>query len=125
MKNQLSAYELSCGGVQREIINNHWVELYREHNCYHIRMGMVGEKWSKWESFDGFYKSPLAQARDLYKEFRNNLKNLRIEKKCKSCSANTVNGIFCHELGCLNSGKIWNPYDELWEEPEIEEEDLD
>lgn len=76
MKNQISAYDLACGGVQKEEFNNHWLELYREHNCYHVRMGKNGEKWSSWESFDSGDKSPLKLARNCYREFKNDIKNL-------------------------------------------------
>lgn len=75
MKN-LTAYNLACGGVQREEINGHWVELYKESNCYHVRTGKIGAKWSEWESFDNGEKSPLKLARECYNEFKDEIKNL-------------------------------------------------
>jgi len=29
--------------------------------------------------------------------------------KCNQCNACMINGVFCHESGCPNQGKKWNP----------------
>lgn len=74
---QITSYDLACGGVQREEINGHWVELYRESNCYHIRMGEIGHKWSEWETEDILDGESLKNARWHYAEFKKEIKNLR------------------------------------------------
>lgn len=76
MKN-ITAYNLACGGVQREEINGYWVELYRESNCYHIRTGEIGQKWSQWETVDVEDKESLKNARLQYSEFKRTIKNFR------------------------------------------------
>lgn len=30
-----------------------------------------------------------------------------IPKTCDQCEAMVINGTFCHEIGCRNSGKRW------------------
>jgi hypothetical protein len=27
--------------------------------------------------------------------------------KCDQCEASMINGVFCHERGCPNMGKVW------------------
>ena len=61
IKGLLSEYGLCCGYVQRETKNNKYVELYKEHNTYHVRTGNIGVKYDKWLSFD-----KLTQARKEY-----------------------------------------------------------
>jgi hypothetical protein len=34
--------------------------------------------------------------------------------KCDQCEALMINGVFCHETGCPNSGKIYDPDYEAW-----------
>ena len=34
--------------------------------------------------------------------------------KCDQCEALTINGVFCHETGCPNSGKVWDKSDQQW-----------
>ena len=34
--------------------------------------------------------------------------------KCDQCNANYINGIFCHEAGCPNSGKKWDAARQSW-----------
>ena len=43
-------------------------------------------------------------------------------KRCDRCEAAYINGIFCHELGCPNIRKVWNPVDGTWDEPDREED---
>ncbi|MFZ2992428.1 MAG: hypothetical protein WA061_01820 [Microgenomates group bacterium] len=75
MFRELSRYELACGGVQEETINNHWVQLWHEAETYHIRMGETGKKWLKWEMFDSGYDDPLWLARQKYSEFKKEIQN--------------------------------------------------
>lgn len=41
--------------------------------------------------------------------------------KCNQCDSATINGYYCHEEGCPNTYRNWNPDEETWED-EIEEE---
>jgi hypothetical protein len=43
-------------------------------------------------------------------------------KRCDQCEAARINGIFCHETGCPNIRKVWNPVDGTWDEPDREED---
>ena len=43
-------------------------------------------------------------------------------KRCDRCEAAYINGIFCHETGCPNIRKVWNPVDGTWDEPDREED---
>ena len=36
--------------------------------------------------------------------------------KCNQCEATMINGVFCHEMGCPNSHKIWDADTETWTE---------
>jgi hypothetical protein len=29
-------------------------------------------------------------------------------RSCDQCSPSVINGVFCHERGCPNEGKIWD-----------------
>jgi hypothetical protein len=42
--------------------------------------------------------------------------------RCECCSPSVVNGVFCHESGCPNERKVWNPEEGDWESPESPEE---
>jgi len=50
-------------------------------------------------------------------------------KKCDQCTWVYINGVFCHETGCLHQYDNWNEETQLWEEPDdydsnyIEDED--
>ena len=50
-------------------------------------------------------------------------------KKCDQCTWVYINGVFCHETGCLHQYDDWNEETQLWEEPDdydsdyIEDED--
>ncbi len=43
--------------------------------------------------------------------------------KCNQCAPLMIQGVFCHETGCPNSRKVWNPDEEVWEAPEPNEPD--
>jgi hypothetical protein len=43
--------------------------------------------------------------------------------KCDQCDSAYINGIYCHEHGCPNSRKVYNPDEERWETPEPDEDD--
>lgn len=114
-QNEVSTYDFACGAAQRTEINDCWIELYREHNCYHIRMGRNGEKWSRWETFDNAYESPLKQARTTWSYFKTLAKLGRVYPvKCNQCAASTINGVFCHEKGCRNDYKTFDQYEGEW-----------
>lgn len=49
---RFTAYALHCGSVQRITNENHWLELYHEHNFYHVRFGPANQQFHKWEVFD-------------------------------------------------------------------------
>ena len=46
---------------------------------------------------------------------------------CKECSPMMINGVFCHEIGCSNSRKVWDDANEEWvaQAKDDEEEWLD
>lgn len=33
---------------------------------------------------------------------------------CDQCNAAMIQGVFCHETGCPNSRKTWDPESECW-----------
>ena len=37
--------------------------------------------------------------------------------KCDQCTAAMINGVFCHETGCPNRHKDWDPEEGCWVEP--------
>lgn len=122
-QDSISAYELACGRVQRESINGCWIELYKESGCYHVRMGRNGEKWSRWETFDNTFESPLYQARVAWSYFKLLSRHgLIYPTKCDQCSPSTINGIFCHEHGCPNENKFFDNHEGEWMEREISDE---
>lgn len=78
----LTAYVLRCGGVQsseRDGPNGWRVELYREHDCYHVRAfdhakrdaGAALAAWRVWDSF------PLGELRKARARFRERLREFR------------------------------------------------
>lgn len=114
-QNDVSAYNLACGAVQRAEINDCWIELHKESNCYHVRMGRIGEKWSRWETFDNTFESPLKQARSTWSYFKTLAKLGRVYPvKCNQCSSSRINGVFCHEKGCPNDYKTFDQYEGEW-----------
>jgi len=123
-QNQVSAYDLALGCHQRTEVNDCWIELYKEHNCYHVRMGRIGCGYARWETFDNTFESPLKCARGRWSDFKKyaNAKMVYPLGKCSQCNSFTVNGVYCHEHGCPNENKIWDWYEGEWIEPEIEEE---
>lgn len=122
-QDELSGYELACGGVQEEIVCGCWIELYKEHNCYHVRMGEVGNKWTRWETFDNTFESPLKQARTAWSYFKLMARHGHIYPiKCNQCFPSRINNIFCHEKGCPNFGKFFDNHVGEWIDRNIEEE---
>ena len=57
----LSAYGFACGHVDKREYKNSSVELYKEHNTYHVRRFIEGNR-DIWESFD-----TLKEAKRLFK----------------------------------------------------------
>lgn len=47
--------------------------------------------------------------------------------RCNQCDSLYINGIFCHETGCPNANKVYDPVEKEWRdpEPEADEEDDD
>lgn len=37
-----------------------------------------------------------------------------MSRSCDQCQAAVINGVFCHEAGCPNHGKTWDPLREQW-----------
>lgn len=35
-------------------------------------------------------------------------------KNCNQCASMIINGVFCHERGCPNASKVWDPMTETW-----------
>lgn len=60
----LSAYALACGYIQRKVAGQMTIELYREHMVYHVRAIPNGGKWLKWRTFD-----TLKEARQVFAKF--------------------------------------------------------
>jgi hypothetical protein len=40
----------------------------------------------------------------------------KVKIKCNQCNPSVINGVFCHESGCPNQGKKYNPESESWDE---------
>lgn len=121
-QNKVSYYELACGGIQKDFVNDCWIELYREHDCYHVRMGRNHEKRSRWAVFDNTFEKPLECARSEWSKFKRFAKvgNVYPLKKCNQCDSFTINGIYCHEKGCPNDNKVWDAYNGEWIEDDNE-----
>lgn len=39
--------------------------------------------------------------------------------KCNQCDSAWIQFIYCHETGCPNENKEWNPEEECWEIPDM------
>lgn len=70
----VSAYGLACGHVQRIEAPQGAAELYREHNCYHVRRLDYeardrGAPLSEWRRWDSFHVGSLADARRRFRQF--------------------------------------------------------
>lgn len=65
----LTNYGLSCGYIERKEINNKWIELYKEHNCFHVRSGNLNNRYDIWNTFDN-----LTGARKEYKTLLSKIK---------------------------------------------------
>lgn len=63
----LTRYGLACGYIDREVKGDNSLELWFEHNCYHVRQHnqVVGRVF--WATFDS---NQLAQARKRYNQAR-------------------------------------------------------
>lgn len=48
----LTAYSFACGYVEKQEKHGHKKQMYREHNCFHVRAGKLGEYTEIWEVFD-------------------------------------------------------------------------
>lgn len=69
-----SVYGFRCGYVQREEIATGAAEIYREHDCYHVRRfdyrkRDAGAPLAEWRQWDSFPLSDLSAARKRYREF--------------------------------------------------------
>jgi hypothetical protein len=47
--------------------------------------------------------------------------------RCDQCQSATINGVYCHETGCYNQGRVYDEYEEKWmlPEPEFDEDDME
>ncbi|HEV8412064.1 MAG TPA: hypothetical protein VGQ49_00625 [Bryobacteraceae bacterium] len=45
---------------------------------------------------------------------RESAQNVTTRLACDQCSAASINGVFCHETGCPNSRKTWDPERGQW-----------
>lgn len=45
--------------------------------------------------------------------------------RCNQCDSLYINGVFCHETGCINTHKIYDKEEKQWVTPEPEEDDWD
>jgi hypothetical protein len=74
-----SAYGFACGHVQRIELAHGAAEIYREHNCYHVRRfdyrardnGALLSTWRVWDSFD---VGNLSGARRRFRQFARTLR---------------------------------------------------
>lgn len=53
---------------------------------------------------------------------KDNFPNYCHPTKCDQCSANVINGVFCHEHGCPNQNKIWDRINGEWTDPDIRDD---
>ena len=42
--------------------------------------------------------------------------------RCNQCDSCYINGVFCHETGCPNTGKVYDAGEDTWAEPQPEPE---
>ena len=61
----LSYYGFRCGYIERKEANNKYKTMWLEHNCFHVRTGNIGVKYTTWESFD-----TLTEAKRYYKSIK-------------------------------------------------------
>ena len=40
--------------------------------------------------------------------------------KCDQCDSATIQGVYCHETGCVNAKKVWNEEEQKWVDPPFE-----
>lgn len=52
----LSSYGLSCGYVESWRKNHEYFELYKEHNCFHVKYSKFNVMQS-WTSFDNLHEA--------------------------------------------------------------------
>lgn len=64
-KGELTTYALGLGCIQSKTKNNHRVELYKEHGCYHVRMFYDNQDDFKRLSWESTHR--LEEAREIYK----------------------------------------------------------
>jgi hypothetical protein len=62
-----TAYEFACGSTVHKEINEFWVEIYYESNCYHVRKGKLGGKWFIWETYDNTIPNKFRAAKKKFK----------------------------------------------------------
>lgn len=44
--------------------------------------------------------------------------------KCNQCDSVTINGVYCHEIGCPNRNKIWDDETNMWIKPDKSDMDF-
>ena len=54
----LTDYSLSCGYIHRLKVNNSWLELYKEHNMYHVKaFDFTRHEQIMWDSFESLTRA--------------------------------------------------------------------
>jgi hypothetical protein len=71
--NTISEYGFICGYIQQEETENSRIELYREHNIYHVK-SINKNRWPMLQLWESFEK--LTEARKHYKSECKKYKNL-------------------------------------------------
>lgn len=63
----LNRYGLACGYIIRKESKTQWKELYHESDHFHVRSGILGQRFSIWETFSNH---ELTKARKLYQSIK-------------------------------------------------------
>lgn len=43
--------------------------------------------------------------------------------RCNQCDSLYINGVFCHETGCINTHKVYDHENKLWYIPDEDEDE--
>lgn len=63
-KGDVSAYGFGCGYCQTRKAGENEVQMWHEHETYHVRLLPPGGKWLEWKSFG---RRELTKARSVFK----------------------------------------------------------
>lgn len=67
---QLSAYGFACGYVEKEESTYKKKEMYKEHNCYHVKVFYYVNETSSLDLWETFDSNELTKARKLYNSIK-------------------------------------------------------